>query len=45
MSMKRSTARAATWLVSSEPIHNIRIVHGRYSPANSLTFAQRLHLP
>jgi hypothetical protein len=45
MSMKRSTARAATWLVSSEGIHNIRLVRGRYSPANSLAFAQKLHLP
>jgi hypothetical protein len=45
MSMKRSTARAATWLVSSERIHNIRLVRGRYSPANSLAFAQTLHLP
>jgi hypothetical protein len=31
MSMKRSTARAATWLVSSERIHNIRLVRGRYT--------------
>ena len=44
MSMKRSIALAATWLVSSDCIHNIRLVRGRYSPANLLTFTQTLHL-